>query len=320
MTLHGNGAILIAYLAAAASACASTPLVRRLALKAGSLDHPSERKVHRSPLPTWGGVAIIAGFLIGAAAAGGIHQVPVRTLVGLTAGALMVAFLGFADDRLDLPAKYKLLLQVVCVLPLLVSGVTISLLSHPLLRQQQIFLPTWLSWIITTIWVVAVTNAINLIDGLDGLASGVAAIACVALAFIALMWGQFPVALLCAALAGAAVGFLPWNWHPSSILMGDTGAYFLGYVIAAVTIQGAFKMAAAIAIFVPLLVLAVPLFDTVLSPVRRFLRGRPAFDADREHVHHRLVALGLSEPRVVLLTYAVTALCCGLAIWMSRAG
>ena len=102
--------------------------------------------------------------------------------------------------------------------------------------------------------------------------------------------------------------------------MGDTGAYFLGYAIAAVTILGAFKMAAAIAIFIPLLVLAVPLFDTVVSPVRRFLNGRPAFTADRQHLHHRLVALGLSEPRVVLLTYAITAFCGAIAIWMSRAG
>ena len=115
------------------------------------------------------------------------------------------------------------------------------------------------------------------------------------------------------------MGFLPWNWHPANILMGDTGAYFLGYMIAAVTIEGAFKMAAAIALFVPVLVLAVPLLDTLLSPVRRVLSGRPAFAADRRHLHHRLIALGLSEPRVVLLIYAVTALCGGVAIWISRA-
>ncbi|HUU54161.1 MAG TPA: MraY family glycosyltransferase [Armatimonadota bacterium] len=320
MTLHGNEAILIAYGVGAAVTCAVTPAARRFALRSGALDHPNERKKHTSPLPTSGGVAIIAGFLLGALAAGGYHQVAPRALIGILAGALMVALVGFVDDRIDIPAKTKLALQIICVLPLLFSGITISMLSHPLLRQQQILLPVWLSWTITTLWVVGVTNAINLIDGLDGLASGVAAIACVALAFIALMWGQFPVALLCAALAGGAVGFLPWNWHPAGILMGDTGAYFLGYVIAAVTILGAFKMAAAIAIFVPLLVLAVPLFDTLVSPLRRFLNGRPVFAADREHLHHRLVALGLSEPRVVLLTYAVTALCGAVAIWMSRAG
>ena len=320
MTLHGNEAILIAYLAAGAVTCAATPIARRLALKTGALDQPNERKVHTVAIPTSGGIAIIAGFLLGALLAGGHHQVAPRALIAIPLGALMVALVGFVDDRIDIPAKTKLALQIPCVLPLLFSGVTISMLSHPLLRQQQIILPIWLSWIITTLWVVGVTNAINLIDGLDGLASGVAAIACVSLAFIALMWGQFPVALLCAALAGSAVGFLPWNWHPARIIMGDTGAYFLGYAIAAVTILGAFKMAAAIAIFIPLLVLAVPLFDTVVSPLRRFLNGRPAFTADREHLHHRLVALGLSEPRVVLLTYAITALCGAIAIWISRAG
>jgi UDP-GlcNAc:undecaprenyl-phosphate GlcNAc-1-phosphate transferase len=320
MNFHGNEVVLIAYVAAAGTVCALTPLVRRIALTSGALDHPTERKVHRRPLPTWGGVALVAGFFTGALAAGALHQVPFRTLVGISSGAILVALMGFVDDRLDLPPKLKLLLQVVSVGPLLLCGITISMLSHPLARQEQIMLPVWLSWIVTTVWVVAVTNAINLIDGLDGLAAGVTAIATVALAFIALGWGQLPVALLCAGLAGAAAGFLPWNWHPAKILMGDTGAYFLGYVIAGVTIQGAFKMAAAIAIFVPLLVLAVPLLDTALSPLRRFLSGRPPFAADREHVHHRLVAMGLSEQKVVLLTYAVTALCGGIAIWISRTG
>jgi UDP-GlcNAc:undecaprenyl-phosphate GlcNAc-1-phosphate transferase len=320
MSLHGNGAILIAYLAAAVATCALTPAARALAVRAGALDHPNERKVHTTPVATWGGLAIVAGFLLGGLVAGGLHQIPARALVGVVAGGVMVAFVGFADDRVDISAKIKLLLQVICVLPLLLSGLTISMLSHPLVRGVEIILPVWLSWIITTVWVIAVTNAINLIDGLDGLAAGVAAICCVSLAFIALLWGQFPVAFLCAALAGAAVGFLPWNWHPARIIMGDTGAYFLGYVIAAVTIQGAFKMAAAIAIFVPLLVLAVPLFDTVLSPLRRFLRGRHPFAADRDHLHHRLVALGLSQPRVVLSIYAVTTVCGAVAIWMSRTG
>jgi len=319
MSFGGNDAVLIAYAAGAAGTYVMTPLARWLAIRSDALDHPNERKAHKYPVPTWGGIAIVAGFLIGVAA-GGFHQVPVRSLFGLTAGALMVACVGFFDDRFDIPARGKFALQVISVIPLIVSGVTISMLSHPLLRQGQIMLPAWLSWVLTTLWVVGVTNAINLIDGLDGLAAGVAAIACVALAFIALMWGQLPVALLCSALAGAAVGFLPWNWNPAKILMGDTGAYFLGYVIAAVTIQGAFKMAAAIAIFVPLLVLAVPLLDTALSPVRRLLNGRSAFSADREHLHHRLIAMGLSEPRVVLITYAVTAVCGAIAIWISRAG
>jgi len=320
MMLGGNEPVLIAYAAGALVTCACTPLVRALALRSGALDRPNFRKLHEHPLPTGGGIAIMVGFLAAAWVGGAMRQMPVRALASMLAGALMVGLVGVVDDRRELPAKVKLVLQVVAVIPLLVAGVTISTLSHPFARREVILLPAWLSAVVTIIWVVAVTNAINLIDGLDGLAAGVAAISCVALAFIGLVWGQFGVALLCAALAGAAVGFLPWNWHPASILMGDTGAYFLGYLIAAVTIQGAFKMAAAIAIFVPLLVLAVPLLDTAVSPLRRFLTGRPAFAADREHLHHRLVALGLSEPRVVILTYAITAVCGGIAIWISRAG
>jgi len=320
MNFAGRETILIAYIVGAAVTCAATPLARRLAVRSGAIDEPDARKVHERPLPSWGGLAIMLGFGCAIWAGGAVHQMPAGEFVGIMVGGLLVALVGFVDDRTALPANTKLGLQVICVIPLLASGVTISALSHPLVRQEEVMLPGWLSVLVTTLWVVGVTNAVNLIDGLDGLASGVAAISCVALAFIALVWGQLAVALLCAALAGAAVGFLPWNWQPATILMGDTGAYFLGYMIAAVTIQGAFKMAAAIAIFVPLLVLAVPLLDTALSPLRRFLSGRPAFAADREHLHHRLVALGLSETRVVLLTYMITALCGGIAIWISRAG
>jgi len=313
-----HAGVLIAYGSAAIATGAVTPLARRLAERAGALDHPNERKVHKHPLPTWGGLAIIFGLFVGAAAGGAFPQLVPRAAAGIFAGALIVALLGFIDDRYDLPAKLKLLVQVVATVPLLVSGITISHLSNPF-AGGMIAVPPPLAAIFTVLWVVAVTNAINLIDGLDGLAAGVASIAGVALAFIAILWGQLAVALLCGALAGAAAGFLPWNWHPARILMGDTGAYFLGYMIGAVTVMGAFKMAAAIAIFVPILVLAVPLLDTVLSPVRRYLQGRPAFAADRDHLHHRLIALGLSETRVVALTYIVTALCGGAAIWISAA-
>lgn len=317
MTLSSRGATLAAYAIAAILTCALTPLARKFAMRSGAIDEPNERKRHKKPLPTSGGVAIAAGFLVAALLAGASHHMRTEAFIAIIAGAAIVAFVGFIDDRVDLPAKLKLGLQILATVPLLVGGVTISNISNPF-HQGMVFLPGWVAAAVTVLWVVGVTNAINLIDGLDGLAAGVSAISCVALAFIALNWHQPGTALLCAAIAGAAVGFLPWNWHPAGILMGDTGAYFLGYMIAAVTVIGAFKMAAAIAIFVPILVLAVPLLDTVLSPVRRFLRGRPAFAADRDHLHHRLIALGLAETRVVALTYAVTAICGGIAVWISR--
>ena len=317
MTLSSRGATLAAYAIAAIVTCALTPLARRFAMRSGAIDQPNERKMHDKPLPTSGGAAILVGFLVAALLVGAARELRTEAFIAIISGSVVVALVGFVDDRFDLPAKLKLVLQIAATVPLLVAGVTISNISNPF-HHGMLFLPSWLAALVTILWVVGVTNAINLIDGLDGLAAGVSAISCVALAFIALNWHQPAVALLCAAIAGSAVGFLPWNWHPAGILMGDTGAYFLGYMIAAVTVIGAFKMAAAIAIFVPILILAVPLLDTVLSPVRRFLSGRPAFAADRDHLHHRLIALGLAETRVVALTYAVTAVCGAIAIWISR--
>jgi UDP-GlcNAc:undecaprenyl-phosphate GlcNAc-1-phosphate transferase len=316
MSMSSDGATLIAYAIAAIVTCALTPLARWFAKRSGAIDQPNDRKMHKKPLPTSGGVAILGGCLAAAWLAGASHHVQMH-LSAITMGAVLVALIGFVDDRIDLPAKLKLVLQIIATAPLLIAGATISLVSNPF-SHGIVFLPVWLAGAVTVVWVVSVTNAINLIDGLDGLAAGVSAISCVALAFIAMNWGQPGAALLCAAIAGAAVGFLPWNWHPAGILMGDTGAYFLGYMIAAATVIGAFKMAAAIAIFVPILVLAVPLLDTVLSPVRRVLTGKHPFQADRDHLHHRLISLGLAETRVVGLTYAVTAICGAVAIWISR--
>ena len=310
----------MAFLLAAGMSLLATPAWRWVASRFGSVDVPNERKIHDRPMPTSGGIAIIIGFLAGTVLTGvwsGLHaRAPYAPLALLIGGGIIV-IMGLLDDRYGIPAKIKLLLQLLATLPLLFGGITIGLVSNPI-AGGLVFLPPWVTWMITVIWVVAVTNAFNLIDGLDGLAAGVAAIACGALALVAFMWHQPIVALMCVALAGGTLGYLPYNWHPATILMGDTGAYFLGYMIAAITIMGAIKIPAALAIFVPLLVLAVPLFDTVLSPVRRFLNGKPAFQADRDHVHHRLLELGFSVPRVVLLIYTVTAVCSGIAIWLSR--
>lgn len=317
MTPGSTASIALAYGSAAVLTCILTPLVRRLALRTGAVDVPDERKDHPRPVPTSGGAAIVAGFLLALAVIGRLPEMQPRALVAILAGALFIALVGLVDDRRAIPARVKLGLQVAATAPLLLGGVRVEFLTDPF-HHSMVALPAWISVTVTVLWVVGVTNAINLIDGLDGLAAGVSAIACVALAIVAVGWGQPAVALLCAALAGSAAGFLPWNWHPARIYMGDTGAYFLGYVIAALTIVGAFKMAAAISVLVPMLALAVPLLDTAISPVRRFLRGRPAMAADREHLHHRLVAMGLSVPRVVLLTYGVTAVCGAIAIWMSH--
>ena len=315
--------LILALTSATAVSLVATPVWRWAAGRFGSLDHPNERKLHEHPKPTSGGVAIIIGFLVAALLTGAFsqlghqpkyHYAPYAILLG----GLLMALMGLLDDRREIPAKVKLGLQVVATLPLLFCGVTIGWASNPL-HGGGFLIPQWVGWPLTVFWVIAVTNAINLIDGLDGLAAGVATIACLALGVVAMK--HYPlVAVFYLALAGGALGYLPYNWHPSTILMGDTGAYFIGYTIAVMTILGATKVPAALALFVPVLVLAVPLFDTLLSPVRRILNGQPAFKPDRDHLHHRLLEWGLSVPRVVGLIYAVTLVCSGIAIWISRKG
>jgi len=314
--------LALTLLTATGVSVAATPAWRWAAGRFGSLDVPNERKVHAHPKPTSGGVAIIAGFLAAALVTGAFQQLHQRLPygpLGLLSGCAIIVLLGLVDDRWEVPAKIKLLVQVLATFPLLFAGITIDWASNPL-AGGSVLVPHWLAWPITILWVIAVTNAINLIDGLDGLAAGVAAIACLALGAVAVTWHRPLIAVFCLALAGGALGYLPYNWHPASIMMGDTGAYFVGYSLAAITILGATKVPAALAIFVPALVLAVPLFDTVLSPVRRFFSGKPAFQPDREHLHHRLLELGFSVPRVVLLIYVVTALCSAIAVWISRKG
>jgi UDP-GlcNAc:undecaprenyl-phosphate GlcNAc-1-phosphate transferase len=223
--------------------------------------------------------------------------------------------MGAADDRFHIPARIKLVGQVASAAILPIFGVKIVVLSNPF--GGNWVPPEWLAWLLTIGWVVAVTNAINLIDGIDGLAAGVSTICCLALGVIGMLHDQPAVALLAMALAGAAGGFLPWNFNPAKMFMGDSGAYFLGFMIGGITVLGAFKIAASIAIFVPILVLAVPLLDTALSALRRSVGRQPVFAADRNHLHHRLLAMGFSQRATAILIYIVAAICCLAAIWIS---
>ncbi|NIM04794.1 MAG: undecaprenyl/decaprenyl-phosphate alpha-N-acetylglucosaminyl 1-phosphate transferase [Armatimonadetes bacterium] len=245
------------------------------------------------------------------------EQLPARQFSGLLLGAGLVTLIGAVDDRFHLAARFKLAVQVLAASILPIFGIGITVISNPM-GQGWLAPPSWVAWVLTVVWVVAVTNAINLIDGIDGLAAGVSAIACTALACLGLMLGQPGVALVAAALAGSAAGFVGWNFNPAKIFMGDTGAYFLGFMIGGITVLAAFKMAASISIFIPLLVLVVPLLEAGLSTLRRSLRGQPVFSADREHIHHRLLEMGLSQRAIAVLMYCVTAVCCIIAVWISR--
>lgn len=313
-------ALGICFLVGAVVAAVFSPVAKRLAVRAGALAYPGERHVHTAPTPSWGGLAILTGFLLALLVAEvflSLQHLPNRQLTGLFLGSGLVLAIGLFDDRFHLPARFKLAGQIAAAFLLPLFGVGVTVISNPI--GGGWFAPApWLAWLLTIAWVVAVTNAVNLIDGIDGLAAGVTAISCIALAVIGLMRDQPAVALLAASLSGGAAGFLGWNFYPARIFMGDTGAYFLGFMIGGITVLGAFKIAASISIFVPLLVLAVPLAEAGLSTLRRYFRGQPVFAADREHIHHRLLAMGLSQRAVAILMYCITTVCCVIAIWISR--
>jgi len=302
----------------AATGYAATPLVMSLAWRLGAIDYPKARGVHTQPMPRWGGLAVYAGLLV--ALAVGVALKPSLAgprLWGILLGATVVVIVGALDDRFGLPARLKLAAQVAAAIVLIKFGVRIEFFSHPL-GGGIVYLPTLLKWAITIFWVVAVTNAVNLIDGLDGLAAGVSAIAALAVGGLAIIYPQPLPAVLAAAAAGAALGFLRHNFHPAKIFMGDSGAYCLGFVIASMAIVGAFKVAASLAIFVPLLVLAFPLFETTFSIARRARNGKPIHVADRDHLYHRMLARGLSQRAVVLIIYALSVVFCGLAFWIAE--
>jgi len=311
-----------------------TPLAIRVAVAAGAIDEPdSGRRVHRTPIPRGGGLAVAATFvLVGSIAwfvtdqAGlfrGWPQVDLPTqsidpiqVGALMAGVILAAAFGFIDDRWQVRARWQLLEQLILAGIAIGGAITISFVVNPLrflggiVGGQTIDLSNDpVSWLVTTLWVVGMINSINFIDGLDGLSTGVSLIAALTLGVISITgipWNVEPVvALLCMALAGALAGFLPWNFHPARVFIGTTGVYAVGFALAVLAILGTAKIAVA------LLVLGVPIIDTFWIIIRRLSQRRSPFSPDRGHFHHRLLDLGLDHKRAVLLIYA---LCGVLAI------
>ncbi len=295
---------LFAALLAGAIVLALTPLVRRFVVAHGLLKQPGARTMHRRPMPHMGGLAIVGGFTLTAAATS--WHTP--GVVGLIAGGLVIACIGVVDDIWSLRPWQKLFGQILAAIVLAVFGAHIGWITNPF--GGILFTGLW-GYGLTVVWVVAVTNILNLADGLDGLAAGLTAIASLALLVVLLHQGEGEVAILAAALAGATIGFLRDNFAPANIFMGDTGAMFLGYVLSALAVIGTDKQAAALAVGVPILVLGLPFFDTAFAIVRRLRSHQPIGQADRGHLHHRLIDRGLSVRRAVILLYLV-AIACGL--------
>ncbi|MBQ3441997.1 MAG: undecaprenyl/decaprenyl-phosphate alpha-N-acetylglucosaminyl 1-phosphate transferase [Selenomonadaceae bacterium] len=291
-----------------------TPLVILLANKTGAMDAPDARKVHKKPIPRIGGLAIYAGFMaaiIFVAARFGFDAESIKETVGLTLSGSLIVAVGLVDDYKNLPAKVKLLGQIIAAAVLvLIFDVRIDFVTDPFgeyIYFDNLPIP-YLAVIVTMFWLVGLTNTVNLIDGLDGLAAGVAAIASFTILLIALEQNFILVAIMTAALAGAAVGFLKYNFHPAQIFMGDTGSMFLGFMLAGISVTGAVKSVATIALIVPIFALGLPILDTTFAIVRRVRGGVPIFKPDKGHLHHRLLSVGFTQCQAVLLMYVISAL------------
>ncbi|MDI3280579.1 MAG: MraY family glycosyltransferase [Bacillota bacterium] len=289
-----------------------TPFVWLAARRWRLLDWPDERKIHRFPVPRLGGVAIYLSLLASA-----LIFLPDGHLLALLLPATAIFLLGLWDDLFGLAPAVKLAGQVGAALLLVALGVKIQFLTNPL--GGMIFLGPW-ALPATLFWVVSVTNVVNLTDGLDGLAAGVAFIVAAALFSVALSMDQAGIALWTAILGGATLGFLPYNFNPAKIFLGDSGAMLIGFMLAALAAEGALKGATAVALLVPTVALGVPILDTAFAIVRRFWQGRPIYRPDREHLHHRLLSLGLSQRQAVAVIYAVSAFLGGVAVVLARQG
>lgn len=285
---------------------ATTPVVRTFAEKVGAMDIPDEeRRIHDHPIPRMGGLAIFLGFLIAVLLFAKISS----QIQGILLGSIIIVVTGAIDDIISLKAWVKLLLQIAAACVPVLYGVRIEILMNPALWSQSEYLILGnLSIPITILWIVGITNSVNLIDGLDGLAVGVSAISSITMLVIALLVADSNVAIILAALVGACVGFMPYNMNPAKIFMGDTGALLLGYILSTMSILGLFKFYAVVSFAVPLLALAVPLFDTIFSFFRRLFKGQSPFHADRGHLHHRLLDMGFSQKQAVAILYSISAI------------
>ena len=302
---------IVAFFLAMAVAASVTPLVCRLAHRFGWLDRPSEaRKIHRVAIPRVGGLAVVLAFfapIFGLAIyenrVSDLLYSDLRLVLGLFGGAAAIVALGIYDDIKGADARLKLAVQSATALGLWLVGFRIELLGTPL--GEALPLGYW-SLPLTMVWIVGVVNAVNLIDGLDGLASGVALLASIVLFGVAFVDGAALLCLITVALAGSLVGFLFWNFNPAKIFLGDSGSMFLGFVLASVSIWTHQKGPTAAALLIPVLALGLPILDTTLSVVRRVGRGRSPFEADREHLHHKLLESGLSHRSAVLTLYTAS--------------
>lgn len=293
--------VLAALLVAAGISCALTPLVKWLARKIGAMDIPKdERRMHKKPTPRLGGLGIFVGFLVSFLIFGKLE----RELIGILLGAGLIVAIGILDDKYALRPLPKFAVQIIAAVIVVAHGCRIE-------QFMGLHFPVWLSYTLSILWIVTITNAVNFIDGLDGLAAGVSAISAGTMLVVAMLLVPEPNAMLSAivlaGLVGGCIGFIPYNFNPASIFMGDTGSTFLGFMLASVSIFGLFKTYAMISFAVPFLLLGLPIFDICFAVLRRISRGQSPMHADRGHVHHRLIDMGFSQKQAVAICYLISA-------------
>lgn len=303
---------LVAFLISALVVLWSTPIVKKIGLKSGYVDLPDPRKVHKKPMVRLGGVSIFIGNVCAWLIiwiSGGFSELPSTSgyeLLGVTGGGLCFFAIGLLDDLFTLSPLLRLVMQIGVAITAWYLGVSIDFFTIPFYGLVQL---GWLSLPFTVIWLVGVANAMNFMDGLDGLAAGISGIAAVIMLVVSLYMNQPVAALLAAALAGGALGFLRYNFNPAQIFMGDGGAYFMGFTLAALGIIGLVKSVTTVAVVLPFIILAVPIVDTSTVVIDRLSRGKSPFTADKRHLHHRLLQAGLSQRSIVLFIYS-------LAFWV----
>jgi UDP-GlcNAc:undecaprenyl-phosphate GlcNAc-1-phosphate transferase len=288
-----------------------TPGVKTLAIKVGAIDKPNARKVHTHVIPRLGGLAIYIGFM-----AAVLFSMPVRhDLLGLLLGCSAIVALGIWDDICNIPAKVKLIGQILAAAIPVAFGIQIEWLTNPF--GTLIVLPEIIAVPVTIFWIIGFTNTVNLIDGLDGLAAGVSFIASISMFLMAYNMNQYLPAMIIVAMAGAALGFLQYNFNPAKIFMGDTGSMLLGYTMAVSAVLGLVKTAATVALIVPVIALGLPILDTLFAIIRRKMSGVPVFQPDKGHLHHRLLALGMTQKQAVLIMYFVSMILGVVALFVA---
>ena len=300
---------IYALIIAAVVAFALTPVMMRVAWRLGVVDKPGGRRIHDRPIPLLGGVAMLLGIV--AAVLPNLDLDRRYALILL--GAALMCLLGALDDRFGIPPLPKLIGQIACAAIPVANGMTIDSVTIPFVQPSTVSFGI-LAYPLTIIFIVAVANVVNLADGMDGLAAGVCAISAITFAILALSLGRISAAVLAAAIAGACLGFLPWNFNPAKVFMGDSGALVLGFLLACVSIQGVMKTAAALALVFPLVVLLVPILDTSFVILKRLKSGRSIASADRSHFHHRLLRVGYTQRQAVALLYAWSGVLAAFAL------